>query len=106
MLAIFLKPTKVDKYRNYWNIYHHFVGYTLLSLIVINIFKGFAILRPPKSWKHKYIILLIVLASATLVLEIVTWVWYCKKRKPFPVVPPHGHDDVAPHDEGSSAPSK
>ncbi|KAJ4796769.1 hypothetical protein LUZ62_048015 [Rhynchospora pubera] len=73
MLAIFLKPKKDDRYRRYWNIYHHFVGYTLLSLIVINIFKGLAILQPPKSWKHTYISLLVLLGSIVLLLEIITW---------------------------------
>lgn len=74
MLASFLKPTKADKYRHYWNLYHHFVGYALLSLVVINILKGFAILQPPKIWKHTYIGLLILLASIAFGLEIYTWV--------------------------------
>ncbi|KAF3326654.1 ferric-chelate reductase 1-like protein [Carex littledalei] len=74
MLASFLKPTKADRYRHYWNLYHHFVGYALLSLVVINILKGFAILQPPKIWEHTYIGLLILLASIAFVLEIVTWV--------------------------------
>ncbi|KAJ3702394.1 hypothetical protein LUZ61_006099 [Rhynchospora tenuis] len=74
MLAIFLKPNRDDKYRRYWNIYHHFVGYTVLSLVVINIFKGLAILQPPKSWKHTYISLLTLLGSIVLLLETITWV--------------------------------
>lgn len=78
MLASFLKPTKADRYRHYWNLYHHFVGYALLSLVVINILKGFAILQPPKIWEHTYIGLLILLASIAFVLEIYTWVkFYC-----------------------------
>ncbi|XP_078163965.1 cytochrome b561 and DOMON domain-containing protein At3g25290-like [Carex rostrata] len=74
MLAIFLKPTRNDRYRRYWNIYHHFLGYTLLTLVVINIFKGLAILQAPKSWKHAYIILLILLSSIAFLLEVVAWV--------------------------------
>lgn len=74
MLAIFLKPTRNDRYRRYWNIYHHFVGYTLLTLVAINIFKGMAILQAPKSWKHAYISLLILLSSIAFLLEVVAWV--------------------------------
>ncbi|XP_078165233.1 cytochrome b561 and DOMON domain-containing protein At3g25290-like [Carex rostrata] len=79
MLASFLKPTKADKYRRYWNLYHHFVGYALLSLVVINILKGFAILQPPKIWEHTYIGLLILLASIAFVLEIYTWVKFYRR---------------------------
>jgi uncharacterized membrane protein len=111
MLAIFLKPTKVDTYRKYWNIYHHVVGYILLSLVLINIFKGFTILQPPKCWKLIYITLLVLLAFVALLLEITTWVIFYQTKKsnsksnqsPSPAAPPRSNG-VASNDVGSSAP--
>ncbi|WJX59519.1 hypothetical protein P8452_44830 [Trifolium repens] len=45
MLAFRLKPKATDDYRKYWNMYHHFLGYGLLAIIFINIFKGINILH-------------------------------------------------------------
>lgn len=72
--ALWLKPSRNDKYRKYWSIYHHTVGYAVVALAIANIFKGFAILRPAASWRWAYIGILSGLAFVALLLEIVTWV--------------------------------
>ncbi|KAL2495893.1 Cytochrome [Forsythia ovata] len=73
MFALRLKPKRTDPYRDYWNMYHHFLGYALLTLISINIFKGIAILKPEDDWKWSYIGLLGFLATTALAFEVCTW---------------------------------
>ncbi|KAF2292533.1 hypothetical protein GH714_025270 [Hevea brasiliensis] len=46
IFALFLRPKKDHKYRFYWNIYHHGVGYAILVLGIVNVFKGLDILHP------------------------------------------------------------
>ncbi|ONK69896.1 uncharacterized protein A4U43_C05F27980 [Asparagus officinalis] len=72
--ALWIKANRDDKYRKYWRIYHHSLGYALVALAVVNIFKGLAILRPPATWKWVCIGILIGLACVALFLEITTWV--------------------------------
>ncbi|KAK7276869.1 hypothetical protein RIF29_18015 [Crotalaria pallida] len=74
MLAFRLKPKVTDDYRKFWNMYHHFLGYGVVSIIVINIFKGISILKGGPGWKWAYIGILILLGIVTLGLEITTWV--------------------------------
>ncbi|KAE9614776.1 hypothetical protein Lal_00036094 [Lupinus albus] len=73
MLAFRLKPKQTDDYRKYWNMYHHFLGYGLITIIVINIFKGISIMQGGKGWKWTYFGILIILGSVTITLEIATW---------------------------------
>lgn len=88
MLALRLKPTEKDEYRKYWNMYHHFLGYGLLVIIIMNIFKGISILQAGKGWKWAYIGILALLGAIILGLEIFTWgkfLYYkhkAKKREP------------------------
>ncbi|KAK8970208.1 hypothetical protein KSP40_PGU006309 [Platanthera guangdongensis] len=81
MMALWLKPTRHDKYRKYWSIYHHFVGYSLLALTIVNIFKGFKILQPPPKWRAVYVGILISIGCATLVLEGITWYKFWQEQK-------------------------
>ncbi|XP_010924092.3 cytochrome b561 and DOMON domain-containing protein At3g25290-like isoform X1 [Elaeis guineensis] len=78
VMALWLKPKMLDKYRKYWNIYHHFVGYSLIVLIIVNIFKGYAILKPAPRWKWAYIGILIGLSCVALGLEISIWFVFLK----------------------------
>ncbi|KAG6386473.1 hypothetical protein SASPL_155376 [Salvia splendens] len=48
MFALVLRPKKGHKYRPYWNIYHHVIGY---ALGITNVFKGFDILKPQEMWR-------------------------------------------------------
>jgi hypothetical protein len=73
MLAFRLKPKATDDYRKYWNMYHHFLGYGLLAIIFINIFKGINILHGGNSWRWSYIGILICLGAFAFALEIFTW---------------------------------
>ncbi|KAJ7960811.1 Cytochrome b561 and DOMON domain-containing protein [Quillaja saponaria] len=73
MLALRLRPKKTDDYRKYWNMYHHLLGYALLTVIIINIFKGINIMKGVPNWKWAYIAILIFLSAVTLCFEIFTW---------------------------------
>ncbi|KAK7300035.1 hypothetical protein RJT34_10866 [Clitoria ternatea] len=74
MLAFRLKPKATDDYRKYWNMYHHFLGYGLLALIFINIFKGIKILEGGSGWRWGYIGILCLLGAIAFALEVFTWV--------------------------------
>lgn len=81
MSALLLRPKKEHKYRFYWNVYHHFIGYSVIVLSLINIFKGFNILDPDQKWKRAYIVVLIGLAAVAATLEIFTWYVVVKRKK-------------------------
>ncbi|KAI3932840.1 hypothetical protein MKX01_031822 [Papaver californicum] len=80
IFALFARPKKAHKLRFYWNIYHHGLGYSVLVLGIINVFKGLDILQPLKKWKTSYIVFLCVLAGFVLVLEVLTWVVVLKRK--------------------------
>ncbi|KAG8490655.1 hypothetical protein CXB51_013895 [Gossypium anomalum] len=80
VFALLVRPKPDHKYRVYWNIYHHLVGYTVVILSVINIFKGLDILEPEKKWKNAYIGVVIALACSGVVLEAYTWFLVLRKR--------------------------
>ncbi|CAH2079516.1 unnamed protein product [Thlaspi arvense] len=73
VFALLLRPKPDNKYRFYWNVYHHTVGYTTIILSIINIFKGFDILDPADKWRWAYIGILIFLGACVLILEPLTW---------------------------------
>ncbi|KHG21176.1 Putative ferric-chelate reductase 1 [Gossypium arboreum] len=80
IFALFLRPKKDHKYRFYWNIYHHGVGYAVLVLGILNVFKGFDILNPDRKWKLAYMIIIIALGAISLLLEAITWVVILKRK--------------------------
>ncbi|CAI9778682.1 unnamed protein product [Fraxinus pennsylvanica] len=88
IFALFLRPKKDHKYRFYWNIYHHGLGYTILVLGILNVFKGLDILNPEPRWRNAYIILIAVLGGIALVLEAITWI-IVLRRKPGKSTKPH-----------------
>ncbi|KAG8087885.1 hypothetical protein GUJ93_ZPchr0010g9820 [Zizania palustris] len=81
IFALFLRPKKDHKYRVYWNAYHHSVGYTIIILGIINIFKGMSILDVELKWKTGYIVVISILGVVALILEAVTWSIILKRRK-------------------------
>ncbi|MFS7904952.1 putative cytochrome b561 and DOMON domain-containing protein [Helianthus anomalus] len=81
VVALLVRPRKDHKYRIYWNIYHHSLGYGIIVLAIINIFKGFDILHPEKKWKRSYGGIIIVLAIVAVVLEAYTWFVVLKRKK-------------------------
>ena len=78
--ALLLRPKSDHKYRLYWNIYHHTIGYTTVILSIANIFEGFDVLDSEKNWKTAYIGVLVFLGVVTAVMEALTW-WIVIKRK-------------------------
>ncbi|AED94011.1 unnamed protein product [Arabidopsis thaliana] len=73
VFALLVRPKPDHKYRTYWNVYHHTVGYTTIILSIVNIFKGFDILDPEDKWRWAYIGILIFLGACVLILEPLTW---------------------------------
>ncbi|KAI3465521.1 hypothetical protein Pfo_022184 [Paulownia fortunei] len=80
VFALLLRPKPDHKYRFYWNIYHHAIGYSVIILSIVNIFEGFDILDPEKKWKRAYIGVLIFLGVNAVLLEAFTW-YVVMKRK-------------------------
>lgn len=80
MFAMLLRPRKDHKLRFFWNIYHHGVGYSILILGIINVFKGLSILNPEHTYKTAYIAVIATLGGITLLLEAVTWVIVLKRK--------------------------
>ncbi|CAL9121748.1 unnamed protein product [Musa textilis] len=80
VFALLLRPNKEHKYRIYWNVYHHSVGYCIIILSIVNIFEGFDILDPAKKWKHAYIGVIATLGGVALVLEAVTWTIVLRRK--------------------------
>ncbi|XVE72508.1 hypothetical protein DITRI_Ditri11bG0045000 [Diplodiscus trichospermus] len=81
VFALLLRPKKDHKYRFYWNIYHHSIGYSVIILSIINIFEGFDILKPDDHWEKIYIGILIFLGIVATLLEAFTWYVVIKRRK-------------------------
>lgn len=79
-MALRLKPKRNDEYRTYWNMYHHFLGYSLLGVIVVNIFQGINIIEygHTHSWRWSYIGVLAVLGTVAIALEVYTWLKFLK----------------------------
>ncbi|GJX82255.1 cytochrome b561 and DOMON domain-containing protein-like protein [Tanacetum coccineum] len=80
VFALFLRPNKDHKLRFYWNIYHHGIGYAILVLGILNVFKGLDILSPESKWRSAYIIVISTLGAIALLLEIITWIVTLKRK--------------------------
>ncbi|PIN17526.1 putative membrane protein [Handroanthus impetiginosus] len=91
VFALLLRPKPDHKYRFYWNIYHHAIGYSVIILSIINIFKGFDILDPEKKWKRAYIGILICLGVNAVLLEAYTWYIVLKRKRQASVSDKHPH---------------
>ncbi|GKV18401.1 hypothetical protein SLEP1_g28793 [Rubroshorea leprosula] len=81
VFALLLRPKKDHKYRLYWNIYHHSIGYSTIILSIINVFKGLDILDPAEKWKKIYIGILIFLGFNAAMLEAFTWYIVIKRKR-------------------------
>ncbi|XP_059636771.1 cytochrome b561 and DOMON domain-containing protein At4g17280-like [Cornus florida] len=82
VFALCLRPKPDHKYRSYWNMYHHIVGYGVLGLSVANIFIGFSILHPGQIWKISYYVTLALIIVSALLLELFSQVkTYMQARK-------------------------
>ncbi|CAM0911925.1 unnamed protein product [Alopecurus aequalis] len=81
IFALFLRPKKDHKFRVYWNAYHHSVGYTIIILGIVNIFKGMDILEVEQKWQTGYVIVIGILGVIAVALEAITWSIVLKRRK-------------------------
>lgn len=97
MFALLLRPKKDHKLRLYWNAYHHAVGYAVIILSIVNIFKGFDILDPEDKWKNSYIGVIIALGVIAVLLEAYTWFVVLKRKKSEGKVPYNGTYGVNGH---------
>eukprot|EP00270_Netrium_digitus_P004979 TRINITY_DN16488_c0_g1_i2.p1 TRINITY_DN16488_c0_g1~~TRINITY_DN16488_c0_g1_i2.p1 ORF type:complete len:390 (+),score=40.92 TRINITY_DN16488_c0_g1_i2:129-1298(+) len=80
ILALGFRPNKKSPSRIYWNIYHHGVGYSTIIMGCANCFVGFVLLGTFGHWRKIYIIFLIVLGGASVIMEVVTWVYWFLTR--------------------------
>jgi hypothetical protein len=81
IFALFLRPNKDHKFRIFWNVYHHMVGYSVIVLGAINIFRGLTILQTEDKWRTAYIAVICVLVGIAIILEAITWVVVLKRRR-------------------------
>ncbi|CAN4114645.1 unnamed protein product [Withania somnifera] len=79
--AMLLRPKRDHKHRIYWNIYHRAVGYSIVVLGIINIFKGLNILKPERKWETAYIATLVGLGIIAAFLEVITWCVVIKRNR-------------------------
>ncbi|XP_031101208.1 cytochrome b561 and DOMON domain-containing protein At3g25290-like [Ipomoea triloba] len=93
MFSLLLRPKKDHKYRFYWNIYHYGIGYSVLVLGIINVFKGLHILDPAKKWKSAYIVVLVVMGGIALLLEAITWIVVLRRKSNKSTKPYDGYDN-------------
>ncbi|KAF2292374.1 hypothetical protein GH714_021467 [Hevea brasiliensis] len=81
VFALLLRPKPDHKYRLYWNIYHHSIGYATIALSIVNIYEGFDILDPEKKWKKIYTGIIIFLGAVAALLEVFTWIIVIRRKK-------------------------
>ncbi|XP_050205677.1 cytochrome b561 and DOMON domain-containing protein At5g35735-like [Mercurialis annua] len=81
LFALLLRPKPDHKYRLYWNMYHHAIGYATISLSIVNVYEGLDILDPEKKWKRIYTGVIIFLGALAVVLEAITWFIVIKRKK-------------------------
>ncbi|GFZ04167.1 auxin-responsive family protein [Actinidia rufa] len=81
VLSLRLRPKKDHRYRLYWNIYHRSVGYTVIILSILNVFKGFDILNPDDKWKKAYVGIIAALGIVAACLEVYTWILVVRRKK-------------------------
>nr|XP_043621016.1 cytochrome b561 and DOMON domain-containing protein At5g35735-like [Erigeron canadensis] len=81
VFALLLRPKPDNKYRIYWNFYHQGLGYSVIILSIINVYKGLDILDPEKKWKHTYTGIIIALGAIAVVFEALTWFIVLKRKK-------------------------
>ncbi|KAJ4833481.1 hypothetical protein Tsubulata_008073 [Turnera subulata] len=79
--ALIRKPNPNHKYRIYWTIYHHSLGYAIIILSIINIFEGFNISKGQNYWKWTYAGIIIALGAVALLLEILTWLVVIRRKR-------------------------
>lgn len=80
VFALFVRPSKEHKLRTYWAAYHHLTGYAVIALGIVNIFRGFSILKPANRWKTTYIAVIAALGGIAVLLELVTWAIYLRRK--------------------------
>ncbi|KDP29888.1 hypothetical protein JCGZ_18457 [Jatropha curcas] len=82
LFALLLRPKPDHKYRLYWNVYHHAIGYCTIALSIVNIYEGLDILNHPEDkWKWIYTGIIIFLGAVAVVLEVVTWIIVIRRKK-------------------------
>eukprot|EP00850_Spirogloea_muscicola_P026035 SM005297S17864 [mRNA] locus=s5297:60:893:- [translate_table: standard] len=81
LLAICFRPHRGTKYRLYFNIIHHTFGYATIVLAIVNIFLGFHYLAAYHGCRTGYIVFIAVLGGIALVLEVVTWALWLRRRR-------------------------
>ncbi|KAJ0112738.1 hypothetical protein Patl1_01875 [Pistacia atlantica] len=79
--ALLLRPKPDHKYRFYWNIYHHSIGYAVIGMSIYNVLSGLSILDPERKWWNLYLAILVVLGVTAAFLEAITWYIVIQRKR-------------------------
>ncbi|KAI9115661.1 hypothetical protein K1719_013330 [Acacia pycnantha] len=78
-VSIFL-GRQTSQARTFWNIFHYVIGYGVIVLSIINMFRGFSVSNTGRSWRNAYFCVIVSLGCVALTLEVITWFLACKRR--------------------------
>ncbi|KAI9115598.1 hypothetical protein K1719_013267 [Acacia pycnantha] len=98
LAAIFLRPDKHHKLRTFWNIFHYVIGYGVIVLSIINMFRGFSVSNTGRSWRNAYFCVIVSLGCVALTLEVITWFLACKRRNKKTMEEISGDDNITPQE--------
>ncbi|KAJ4703960.1 Cytochrome b561 and DOMON domain-containing protein [Melia azedarach] len=84
ILVAFVQPKREDECRKCWEIFHQCLGYTVIALIVANIFQGIIHQSHAEKWKWIYVGILAVLGFVAATLEIFRWIFKSRIQQQMP----------------------
>eukprot|EP00271_Cylindrocystis_brebissonii_P006251 TRINITY_DN18961_c0_g1_i1.p1 TRINITY_DN18961_c0_g1~~TRINITY_DN18961_c0_g1_i1.p1 ORF type:complete len:566 (+),score=45.76 TRINITY_DN18961_c0_g1_i1:613-2310(+) len=82
IFAIVWRPLLDAPLRPLWNLYHGGVGYVLLILSLVNVYKGFSLLEgePLEFGENLYNVAIICVGSTAACLEVLLWMRWFRMR--------------------------
>ncbi|KAI9115668.1 hypothetical protein K1719_013337 [Acacia pycnantha] len=98
LAAIFLRPDKHHKLRTFWNIFHYVIGYGVIVLSIINMFRGFSVSNTSRSWRNAYFCVIVSLGCVALTLEVITWFLAFKRRNKKTIEEISAEDNITPEE--------
>ncbi|KAI9115711.1 hypothetical protein K1719_013380 [Acacia pycnantha] len=97
LAAIFL-GRQTSQARTFWNIFHYVIGYGVIVLSIINMFRGFSISNTGRSWRNAYFCVIVSLGCVALTLEVITWFLACKRRNKKTMEEISAEDNITPQE--------
>ncbi|KAI9115786.1 hypothetical protein K1719_013455 [Acacia pycnantha] len=97
LAAIFL-GRQTSQARTFWNIFHYVIGYGVIVLSIINMFRGFSVSNTGRSWRNAYFCVIVSLGCVALTLEVITWFLACKRRNKKTMEEISAEDNITPQE--------